>query len=160
MYALVDANSFYASCERVFDPTLAGRPVVVLSNNDGCIVARSAEAKALGIAMGEPLFKVRDVIRRNHVTVFSSNYTLYDSMSRRVQDVLRPFAAEMEVYSIDESFLWWNETLPWREVGEMLRRGCWSGPGCRWAWGSARPRRSRSWRTTWPSGARARPASM
>lgn len=102
MFALVDANSFYASCERVFRPDLEGRPVVVLSNNDGCIIARSKEAKALGIDMGEPFFKIKDQLKRGNVAVFSSNYTLYDDMSRRVQDVIRPFAEEMEVYSIDE----------------------------------------------------------
>jgi len=122
MFALVDANSFYASCERVFRPELAGRPVVVLSNNDGCIVARSKEAKALGIEMGVPFFEARTLLRRHHVAVFSSNYTLYDDMSRRVQDVLRPMAEEMEVYSIDESFLSWSAALPWREVGEQILR--------------------------------------
>lgn len=121
MFALVDANSFYASCERVFRPALAGRPVVVLSNNDGCIIARSKEAKALGIDMGEPFFKIKDRLRRGNVAVFSSNYTFYDDMSRRVQDVLRPFGEEMEVYSIDESFLIWSTVLPWREVGEQMR---------------------------------------
>jgi DNA polymerase V len=129
MIALVDANSFYASVERVFRPSLADRPVVVLSNNDGCIVARSASAKALGIAMGEPYFKIKDALRRHRVAVFSSNYTLYDDMSRRVQDVLRPFADEMEVYSIDESFLTWSVDLPWREVGKQMRERvrAWTG---------------------------------
>ncbi len=108
MFALVDANSFYASCERVFRPELAQRPVVVLSNNDGCIIARSAEAKALGIEMGLPFFKCRDLLRQHGVVVFSSNYTLYDDMSRRVQQTLRSFCDDMEVYSIDESFLWWR----------------------------------------------------
>lgn len=121
MYALVDANSFYASCERVFRPELAGVPVVVLSNNDGCVIARSKEAKALGIDMGEPFFKIKNDLRRHGVAVFSSNYTLYDDMSRRVQQVLRPYAEEMEVYSIDESFLVWSATLPWREVGEQIK---------------------------------------
>lgn len=133
MFALVDANSFYASVERVFHPKLAGRPIVVLSNNDGCIVARSKEAKALGVEMGEPYFKCRGLLDRNGVAVFSSNYTLYDDMSRRVQDVLRPFAEEMEVYSIDESFLSWSTSLPWLDVGEQIRERirAWTGlPVC------------------------------
>jgi DNA polymerase V len=121
MFALVDANSFYASCERVFQPALLDRPVVVLSNNDGCIIARSAKAKLLGIDMGEPFFKIKHLLREKNVAVFSSNYTLYADMSRRVQDVLRAFSDEMEVYSIDESFLHWPFDLPWEEFGrEML----------------------------------------
>ncbi len=120
MYALVDANSFYASCERVFKPGLEGRPVVVLSNNDGCIVARSKEAKALGIAMGVPYFQIRDLLRRHRVAVFSSNYTLYHDLSRRVQDILRRHGDEMEVYSIDESFLLWHRPLDWNAVGRGI----------------------------------------
>lgn len=104
-FALIDCNNFYASCERVFDPSLAGRPIVVLSNNDGCIVARSAEAKALGIGMGVPLFTCRESIRRHEVAVFSSNYALYGDMSARVMATLSGFAPRMEVYSIDEAFL-------------------------------------------------------
>ena len=105
MYALADCNNFFVSCERVFRPELNGRPVIVLSNNDGCAVARSNEAKALGIKMGDPFFKIRPVIENNHVTVFSSNFALYGDMSARVQDVLRQFAPQVEVYSIDEAFL-------------------------------------------------------
>lgn len=105
IYALVDCNNFYASCERVFNPSLAGRPVVVLSNNDGCIVARSNEAKALGIAMGTPYFKAKAIIEKNNVAVFSSNYTLYADMSARVMETLSMFTPEMEIYSIDEAFL-------------------------------------------------------
>ena len=112
MFALVDANSFYASVERVFCPSLADRPVVVLSNNDGCIVARSKEAKALGIDMAVPYFEVRELLQRHNVAVFSSNYTLYDDMSRRVQEILRRFSDDMEVHSIDESFLFWKNELP------------------------------------------------
>lgn len=104
-FALVDGNSFYCSCERVFDPKLARVPVIVLSNNDGCAVARTAEAKALGIRMGEPFFKVRDLCRAKGVRVFSSNYALYGDMSRRTNEVYRRFSPEVEVYSIDESFL-------------------------------------------------------
>ena len=105
MYALADCNNFFASCERVFRPELNGKPVIVLSNNDGCAVARSNEAKALGIKMGDPLFKIRDIVEKNHVYVFSGNFALYGDMSRRVQEVLRCYSPSIEVYSIDEAFL-------------------------------------------------------
>ena len=105
VFALVDCNNFYASCERVFDPSLKKRPIVVLSNNDGCIVARSNEVKALGIPMGVPFFEHEAVIEKHNVAVFSSNYQLYGDMSQRVMDSLRLFAPDMEVYSIDEAFL-------------------------------------------------------
>ncbi|NDY58505.1 Y-family DNA polymerase [Desulfovibrio sulfodismutans] len=104
-FALVDCNAFYVSCERVFSPALADRPVVVLSNNDGCIVARSAEAKALGIGMGQPAYQCAELLKRHEVAVFSSNYALYGDMSARVMDTLARFAPAMEVYSIDEAFL-------------------------------------------------------
>ncbi|EMK5833907.1 Y-family DNA polymerase [Citrobacter sedlakii] len=104
MFALVDVNSFYASCETVFRPDLKGRPVVVLSNNDGCVIARSAEAKAAGIAMGEPYFKLKDQIRRAGVVCFSSNYELYADMSQRVMTTLEELAPRVEIYSIDEAF--------------------------------------------------------
>ncbi|MBS7660543.1 translesion error-prone DNA polymerase V subunit UmuC [Pseudomonas lalucatii] len=105
VYALVDCNNFYVSCERLFRPDLRATPVVVLSNNDGCIVSRSNEAKALGIGMGEPYFKIRDMIEPHGIEVFSSNYALYGNISARVVSVLRELAPRMEVYSIDESFL-------------------------------------------------------
>jgi DNA polymerase V len=105
MYALVDANNFYVSCERVFAPYLEGKPVVVLSNNDGCLISRSKEAKDLGLPMGEPFHLVRSLIEQHQVKVFSSNYGLYGDMSRRVVQVLSTFAAGVEVYSIDEAFL-------------------------------------------------------
>ena len=105
MFALVDCNNFYASCERVFRPALEGRPVVVLSNNDGCVVARSAEAKALGIPMGKPWFQVERGLRGPPVAVFSSNYALYGDLSRRVMQVLADFGPRLEIYSIDECFL-------------------------------------------------------
>lgn len=105
MYALVDINNFYASCERVFEPSLEKRPVVVLSNNDGCVIARSNEAKALGIAMGEPAFKRKAFYRENGVAVRSSNYTLYGDFSRRVMQVLAEVVAATEIYSVDEAFL-------------------------------------------------------
>ena len=102
MYGLADCNNFFVSCERVFRPDLQGKPVIVLSNNDGCAVARSNEAKALGIKMGVPLFQVRDIVERHGVTVFSSNYSLYGDMSNRVQTTLRQMVPAVEVYSIDE----------------------------------------------------------
>ena len=105
MFALADCNNFFASCERVFRPELNGRPVIVLSNNDGCAVARSNEAKALGIKMGDPYFKIRSIIERNNVAVFSGNFALYGDMSRRVQEVLRRYSPSVEQYSIDEAFL-------------------------------------------------------
>ena len=105
LWALVDCNNFYASCERLFRPDLAGKPVVVLSNNDGCIVARSNEAKALGIGMGEPEFKVRDLLKRHNVAVFSSNYTLYGDISNRVMLTIESIAPFAEQYSIDEAFV-------------------------------------------------------
>ena len=105
MFALVDCNNFYASCERVFQPKLEGKPIVVLSNNDGCIIARSNEAKTLGIEMGAAYFKIEKDLPRMGVAVFSSNYALYGDLSRRVMQVLAMFAPAMEVYSIDECFL-------------------------------------------------------
>jgi DNA polymerase V len=105
VFALVDVNNFYVSCERVFNPRLANIPVVVLSNNDGCAVARSAEVKALGIKMGAPWYKLRDLAQQHGIVALSSNYTLYGDMSNRVVNVLREFTPDMEVYSIDESFL-------------------------------------------------------
>lgn len=105
MFALVDCNNFYASCERVFQPALNGQPIVVLSNNDGCVIARSNEAKALGVAMGAPWFKVARRFQALGVQVFSSNYALYGDLSRRVMQVLARFSPGLEVYSIDECFL-------------------------------------------------------
>jgi DNA polymerase V len=103
--ALVDCNSFYVSCERLFNPKIRRRPVIVLSNNDGCIISRSNEAKALGIKMGEPYFKAKDIIVKNKVEVFSSNYSLYGDLSRRVMRTLKRFNSEIEIYSIDEAFM-------------------------------------------------------
>lgn len=105
MYSLIDVNNFYVSCERVFDARLEGRPVCVLSNNDGAVVARSAEVKALGIKMGAPWFKLRDLAKQHGIIALSSNYTLYGDMSNRVVSILREYSPDMEVYSIDESFL-------------------------------------------------------
>lgn len=105
IFGLADCNNFYASCERVFDPTLARQPIVVLSNNDGCIVSRSNEVKALGIPMGAPMFKHENILRKHNVRIFSSNYTLYGDMSARVMGILAQCVPELEVYSIDEAFL-------------------------------------------------------
>lgn len=105
MYALVDCNNFYASCERAFQPKLIGKPIVVLSNNDGCIISRSDEAKALGIPMGAPEFKVREELKTKKVTVFSSNYPLYGDLSSRVMQILKQFSPNIEIYSIDEAFM-------------------------------------------------------
>ena len=105
MYGLVDCNNFYVSCERVFNPSLRGKPVVVLSNNDGCIIARSNEAKALGIPMGAPLHLYKTLIKQNKIFTYSSNYTLYGDMSSRVMSVLNYFIPNIEIYSIDEAFL-------------------------------------------------------
>ncbi|MFD2601570.1 Y-family DNA polymerase [Flavobacterium suzhouense] len=105
MYALVDCNNFYVSCERVFQPQWQGKPVVVLSNNDGCIISRSDEAKAMGIPMGAPEFKVREQLKADNVKVFSSNYSLYGDLSDRVFGILRTFTPNVEEYSIDEAFL-------------------------------------------------------
>ena len=103
--ALIDCNSFYVSCERLFNPKIRRKPVVVLSNNDGCIISRSNEAKALGIKMGEPYFKEKEIIVKNNVQVFSSNYSLYGDISRRVMRTLKRFNSDIEIYSIDEAFL-------------------------------------------------------
>jgi len=103
--ALVDCNSFYVSCERLFNPSIIKKPVVVLSSNDGCIISRSTEAKALNIKMGEPYFKVEKIVIKNVVKVFSSNYSLYGDISRRVMKTLKQFSPQIEIYSIDEAFL-------------------------------------------------------
>jgi DNA polymerase V len=108
MYALVDCNNFYASCERVFQPQLVGKPIVILSNNDGCIISRSDEVKALGIPMGGPEFKVREELKQKNVHVFSSNYALYGDLSNRVMKILEGFTPNVEVYSIDEAFMNFN----------------------------------------------------
>lgn len=105
MYALVDCNNFYASCERAFQPKLIGKPIVVLSNNDGCIISRSDEAKALGIPMGAPEFKVREELKKKNVSIFSSNYPLYGDLSNRVMQILEQFSPNIEIYSIDEAFM-------------------------------------------------------
>jgi DNA polymerase V len=123
MFALVDANSFYCSCERVFNPSLRDKPVVVLSNNDGCIIALTQEAKALGIKMGTPYFQNRGTLEKNHVHVFSSNYALYGDMSRRVMQVIARFAPAFEIYSIDECFLLVDGISDLSTFGRTVRMG-------------------------------------
>ena len=129
-FALVDCNNFYVSCERVFAPRLAGRPVIVLSNNDGCIVALSQEAKALGLKVGLPHFECRPLCQRHRVAVFSSNYTLYGDMSARVIETLEQFTPEVEVYSIDESFLGLSRRQGQAaEQGRSIRQRVWEWTG-------------------------------
>jgi DNA polymerase V len=129
--ALVDCNNFYVSCERVFDPRLEGVPVVVLSNNDGCAVARSAEVKSLGVKMGEPWFKMKDLAKRHGIIALSSNYTLYGDMSARVMSILSNFSPKQEIYSIDECFLDLDgfdpDTL--MDYGQKIRRTVRQGTG-------------------------------
>jgi len=137
IFALVDCNNFFVSCERVFRPDLEGKPVVVLSSNDGCIVARSNESKALGLPMGAPAFKFRDLFERHHITRFSANFELYGNISRRITSVLTEVTPRIEVYSVDESFMdlsqlsitdyrqWASDirTRIWREVGVPVSIG-------------------------------------
>lgn len=127
MFALADCNNFFASCERVFRPELQGRPVIVLSNNDGCAVARSNEAKALGIKMGDPFFKIRHIVEKNDVAVFSGNMALYGDMSQRVRWVLEDFAPAIEVYSIDEAFLDLRgmENIDFDAYAKKISAECW-----------------------------------
>jgi DNA polymerase V len=120
-YALVDGNNFFVSCERVFDPRLENRPVIVLSNNDGCAVARSDEAKALGIRMGQPWFEVRPLIEKHNGVALSSNYELYADMSRRMMSLVGQYSPEQEVYSIDESFLRFKGFRHWDLTGHCIR---------------------------------------
>ena len=123
VFALIDCNAFYVSCERVFNPKLNNRPVVALSNNDGCIISRSKEAKALGIKMGVPLFKVKDIVEKENVFVFSSNYTLYADMSRRVMNIISYSSPHTEVYSIDEAFVELSSlSIDYEEYAHQLRK--------------------------------------
>ncbi|HFF1654966.1 TPA: translesion error-prone DNA polymerase V subunit UmuC [Providencia rettgeri] len=124
MFALVDVNSFYASCEKVFRPDLAGKPVIVLSNNDGCVIARSSEAKKLGVKMGELYYERHSFYRQNNINIFSSNYVLYADMSNRVMSLLSTFAPRLEIYSIDEAFLDFtgmNNTFNLEEYGREIQ---------------------------------------
>lgn len=120
MIALVDCNNFYASCERVFNPSLRNKPVIVLSNNDGCVIARSNEVKALGIKMGIPYYQIKDQIKKYDITIFSSNYTLYGDMSNRVMSILSSYTPNLEVYSIDEAFLDFKGLSDLSEYGKHI----------------------------------------
>ena len=131
MYALVDCNNFYASCERVFKPNLRYQPIVVLSNNDGCVIARSNEAKALGIPMGAPAFKFKSIFDKHDIHVFSSNYALYGDMSNRVMNLLATFTPDIEIYSIDEAFLQFKnfDYVDLQSYGETIKRTVDKGTG-------------------------------
>ena len=131
MYALIDCNNFYASCERVFKPQLNGKPIVVLSNNDGCVVARSNESKALGVPMGVPIFQIQDLVKQHGIVVCSSNYVLYGDLSNRVMNLIKMFSPDVEVYSIDESFLKFNgyENFDLHTIGKEMHRVVKKGVG-------------------------------
>lgn len=131
MFALVDCNNFYASCQRVFEPKLLGKPVVILSNNDGCVIARSNEAKALGIPMGAPAFEYKNLFEQHQVHIFSSNYALYGDMSSRVMNILTTFTPDIEIYSIDEAFLKFTgfERFDLKEYGIKIQRTVTKGTG-------------------------------
>lgn len=120
MFGLMDCNNFYASCERVFNPALNGKPVIVLSNNDGCVIARSNEAKVLGIKMGVPVYQIKDEIQKYGIAVFSSNYTLYGDMSSRVMSILSSLVPEIEIYSIDEAFINLDGINDLQALGEKI----------------------------------------
>jgi DNA polymerase V len=131
MFALVDCNNFYASCQRVFEPHLRNKPVVILSNNDGCVIARSNEAKALGIPMGAPAFEYKTVFEANNVYVYSSNYALYGDMSARVMNILSTYSPDIEIYSIDEAFLKFKgfELFDLQEIGLNMQKTVTKGTG-------------------------------
>lgn len=131
MFALIDCNNFYASCERVFNPRLNNKPVVVLSNNDGCVIARSNEAKALGIPMGAPAFEFEKDFEQKGIHVFSSNYALYGDMSSRVMNLLAEFSPDIEIYSIDEAFLKFQgfEYFNFQDIGNAMRSRVTKGTG-------------------------------
>jgi DNA polymerase V len=135
MYALVDCNNFYASCERTFNPNLRHKPIAILSNNDGCVISRSDEAKAVGLPMGAPIFKWEGFCKENNIQVFSSNYPLYGDMSSRVMTILEQFTPDVEVYSIDEAFIQFKgfETYNFDDYGNQIRTRIlkWTGiPTC------------------------------
>jgi DNA polymerase V len=150
--ALADCNNFYASCERVFQPRLEGRPVVVLSNNDGCVIARSNEAKALGLQMGDPYHLNQEKLAAHDVVVFSSNYALYGDMSRRVMETLGTFTPEVDIYSVDEAFL--NlagfERRGLTDYARLIRATVRRDTGIPVSIGIGPTKRSPSSPTTWP----------
>ncbi|HKO78695.1 MAG TPA: Y-family DNA polymerase [Flavobacterium sp.] len=123
MYALVDCNNFYASCERVFQPKYNGKPVAILSNNDGCVISRSNEAKAAGVPMGAPAFQIKELVKEKNITLFSSNYPLYGDLSNRVMSILGQFTPNLEIYSIDEAFLNFDgmDILDYHDYGIQMK---------------------------------------
>jgi len=131
MFALVDCNNFYASCERVFRPDLIGKPIVVLSNNDGCVIARSNETKALNIPMGAPAYQFQEIFTKNNVTVFSTNFALYGDMSSRVMSILSTFCNDIEIYSIDEAFLQYDgfELFSLEDIGKKIKQTIYKSTG-------------------------------
>lgn len=129
MIGLIDCNNFYVSCERVFQPRLYGRPVVVLSNNDGCVVSRSEEAKAVGVRMGVPAYEIRPLVERGTVVALSSNYALYSDLSRRVMEIVRATSPRIEVYSIDEAFCDWDGVIDVEDHAIALRERIWRWTG-------------------------------
>ena len=131
MYALIDCNNFFASCERIFKPAYNGKPIVVLSNNDGCVVARSNESKALGVKMGVPIFQINELVKEHNIIVCSSNYILYGDISNRIMNLIKMFSPEVEVYSIDESFLKFNgyENFNLHDIGKEMHRTVKKGVG-------------------------------
>jgi DNA polymerase V len=131
MFALVDCNNFYASCQRVFEPHLIGKPVVILSNNDGCVIARSDEAKLAGVPMGAPAFKFEALFKEKNIFVYSSNYALYGDMSNRVMNLLRAYTPDIELYSIDEAFLKFTgfELFDLNEMGISMQKKVTRGTG-------------------------------
>ena len=122
MFALIDCNNFYVSCERVFNPSLQGKPVAVLSNNDGCIISRSDEAKAIGLPMGAPIFKWEGFCKLHNIKVLSSNYSLYGDLSSRVMSILEQFTPNVEVYSIDEAFIEFHNLEDANTFGLQIRQ--------------------------------------
>lgn len=134
VFFLIDVNNMYVSCERVFDPSLNNKPVIVLSNNDGCAVARSNESKALGIKMGVPLFQIKDIVQQHNVIVLSSNYAMYAEMSRRFHTILASYVTseEVEPYSIDECFVdftAYEKNFDLEKVGQQMRQQIWKWLG-------------------------------
>ena len=138
--AFIDCNSFYVSCERVFNASIAKQAVIVLSNNDGCIVSLSAEAKRLGLKRGQPIFQHKDIIAKHHVHIFSSNYSLYADMSARVMSVLKTFSPSVEVYSIDEAFLDLShvDDVDLTEYARTIKARVWQHTSCEAASGVQR----------------------
>lgn len=121
MFALIDCNNFYASCEELFEPKIKNYPVVVLSNNDGCIIARNKKAKEMNIKMGEPIFYYKKLIENKKIFIFSSNFTLYGDISNRIMQIIKSFSYEMEIYSIDEAFIYIDEKIDYEKILKKIK---------------------------------------